>query len=477
MPLCCSRSQHCEVKVFLGQLESGLFEFLERKRTNSISLKKSNSSKNQIALFVYVEDVAASIDYTCTLPLTNSYDMIGDTCLYSLDSYLILVHKNTDRAMFGQHMMSEFMQQIVFSCFLVIAFKTPADTYTNIFTDYFRYACFVNEENNTRFRYTNIFRLYTYEIQFAFLKNSEVLNYVLIQYDFEKDLQAHNDGFNCLSEYDKATRDENDTISSFCVGNKHFQLILAYGNVPSSNLRFHLHVARNVFYMLFQMANIERDCGYEQVVQKDENFSVYLFQKYQKSNKICLTLKEHCVLHILITLYSGDTMFENLKTYIQTLNMSFGRVLYNNLSVYIFCNLFQLASTYFEGRLDQVYCLLFTCITLSDVNFGPVSNTSDINGGSIMSVFYYFYALFIFINSINSRDKTIVHYDRGDDTVFRDSIEVNECFGLYMKSYGTRADNFLKVRHEYVVNETFYRQTYLKRALINLDIFVADERV
>ena len=98
------------------------------------------------------------------------------------------------------------------------------DIYENIFEKCFKNAYFINTKPNI----TNIYRLYKYEDVFD--KELEVFNYMLIKYDATNDLQDRN-GYNCLSEYDRYNRNENDVIASKCFNSKHFQLAIVFGDI------------------------------------------------------------------------------------------------------------------------------------------------------------------------------------------------------------------------------------------------------
>ena len=138
-------------------------------------------------------------------------------------------------------------------------------------------------------------------------------------------------------------------------------------------------------------------------------------------------------------------------------------------SLYIFSNLFQLFALYFSGNLDEVYCILFTCVALSDSNF--VCVTSKGLHGGVVSIIYYFYSLYAMIVCANNVSKNL---NKGSDTTTFELSELNNYFGIYMKPYGIEADNFLKMRHEYLSEETNCKHTRVTCSCINLDIFKAD---
>ena len=113
--------------------------------------------------------------------------------------------------------------------------------------------------------------------------------------------------------------------------------------------------------------------------QEDDSFQISIFGKQQR-NKIVLSLKEQSLLTMLITLYKSDFAYNDF--YANHVSSFYTPKVYERLSIYIFSNLFQLPALYFSGNLDEVYCILFTCVALSDSNFVCVTS-KGLNGGVV----------------------------------------------------------------------------------------------
>ena len=80
--------------------------------------------------------------------------------------------------------------------------------------------------------------------------------------------------------------------------------------------------------------------------------------------------------------------YEDFYSYVLT--VSYRASVFKNLSVYIFKNLFRLVSDNFMGlSFDEIYCILFTCVVLSDRSFTRATSTSKnvINGGVVSIIF------------------------------------------------------------------------------------------
>ena len=101
--------------------------------------------------------------------------------------------------------------------------------------------------------------------------------------------------------------------------------------------------------------------------------------------------------------------------------------MFENLSKYVFTNLFQPAFYNFDSNLDEVYCILFTCIVLSDINFIHVTSKA-LNG----SIILYFRSLFYTIVSDGNKARRILHNNKGL-CVDESWSAINNFFGSHVK--------------------------------------------
>ena len=84
------------------------------------------------------------------------------------------------------------------------------------------------------------------------------------------------------------------------------------------------------------------------------------------------------------------------------------------LANYGFVNLFRLAKDHFNGSLDELYSIIFTCIVLSDRQFAKVTSKSHFNDSDgVTSVVFYFYSLCAIVCKANY-DRKVVHQNRGE---------------------------------------------------------------
>ena len=313
---------------------------------------------------------------------------------------------------------------------------------------------------------TNIYRIYTHDALFDSIY--ETINYLLLKYDATTDLQDIQ-GHNCFSQYDVAY---GDILASKCFDNKYFQLVIVCGNEPEAHLQFYLHVASVVFNDFIE-GSIEEEYGNDElfISPEHDNFIVYLFRKTQKKRTL-LTLVQQSMLRLLILLYQGQLEYEDFYAYVFT--VCYRPALFEALSVYVFANLFQLASDNFDSVFDEIYCILFTCIVLSDVNFVRVTSR-DVNGGMV-SIIFYFYSLYYMIVGNGNKTRCVVHRNKGSSCVETKESEVHY-FGLHKKPYEGTSNNFLEIRHDYLVEQMMCKTTIMKCSCINLSIIKAAEYV
>ena len=470
IPLGTFRNKVIESTFYLGCLELNLFNYLDRKTTESNALFDQRQAE-RIILILQLEDLVVMNYYTCVIPLTNKYDMLRDDCLYNDNcfEYVNFVYKHS---LLNASNINR-IYQLVFSCLPLLTGcdSLRVDVYENVFAKYFKRAAFVRDKCNI----TEIYRLYTYNVLCE--SNYKTLNYLLLRYNALPDLQEFN-GYDCFSQYSSDDRDE--IIASKCFNNKSFQLVIVYGNSPKAHIQFYLHVAYDVFNDLLK-GSIEEEYGNDdQFISLDcDNFTVYVFRKTQKKKeKLILTLVEQSILRFLILLYKGKLDYTELHAYV--LSVCYSPVLFETLAKHVFVNLFSLASEYFDSSLDEIYSIIFTCVVLSDVNFVNVTSKSSLNGGMV-SIVYYFYSLYHVIVCDANKNQRIVHENRGNkDSPPDDWITTNYHFGLHMKPYDLDSNNFLEIRYEYLEEQMGFKRTtdlflykfeYCKRPMIMFKFF------
>jgi len=79
------RDRRCEITVFLGELELSIFNYLDRKSSKSYLLFFFGSTNTRLVLLVYIDELRDCCkNFSCTIPLSEQYDMIANSCMYSL---------------------------------------------------------------------------------------------------------------------------------------------------------------------------------------------------------------------------------------------------------------------------------------------------------------------------------------------------------------------------------------------------------
>ena len=452
-----------ESTIYLGCLELDLFYFLDRHTSKSNALFEISGDKKQIVLFVQLNDKVGSRDFTCVIPLTKEYDMVRDDSMYNdLNEYVNFVYATTFEE-------NKRIYQLAFSCLpLLDGYTKSVEIHENIFRNYFKRARFASEI----LTFTTIYRIYTHEISFG-LNSYAAVNYVLLQYDASDDLFDYN-GHVCFSTFLEDSGIGDEVLASKCYDNSVFQLVIIYGSKPKAQIQFFLHVTHDVFNSFLENC-IEEDYGNDELFESEsDDFTVHLFCRSQKNrNKnVFLSLVEQSLLSFFISLYRGRVTYEAFYAYVLT--VCYRVSVFEKLSMYIFTNLFQLVSDNF-GSFDEIYCILFTCIVLSDVT--SVRVTSKVFNGGLVSIIYYFYSLYCMIVCNETKAQRVVQRNKGVEFRSDWEIEANHHFGLHMKPFGPNFNNFLAIRHDYLVEHRRCKRTLLSCACINLSILKSEERV
>ena len=161
-----------------------------------------------------------------------------------------------------------------------------------------------------------------------------------------------------------------------------------------------------------------------------------LLQTSQKCKKDRLSLKLESLLRVFILLYQQKV----------SLDIELCRILrvlytYENfaaLSVYIFTQFFALGTQYFQCSMDEMYCILFTCIALSDPKILFLSRPSLTAGvGSAVS---YFYVVYLF-----NKHYRVIFRNAGPSPWYAfDTKEINRYFGNYLIPFDSTSNNFLR---------------------------------
>ena len=110
-----------------------------------------------------------------------------------------------------------------------------------------------------------------------------------------------------------------------------------------------------------------------------------LLARKQLASKIVLSLTAESILRILLRMYSGMMAYSDVQAYVFA--TCYKPSVFIELANYAFVNLFTLANDHFNGRLDEMYSIIFTCIVLSDEKFVKVTSKSHLNDGVTSVVF------------------------------------------------------------------------------------------
>ena len=287
---------------------------------------------------------------------------------------------------------------------------------------------------------------------------------MILHYNGKKDLQEAF-GHKCFSEYFDDSR--NEVIASKCFTNEFFQFVMLYGSDPEAHLQFYLHVDSNV-YNSFISGCIEEEYGNDDLFVAEYNcFEVSLYRTTQRRRTDLLSLVEQSYLNFLLCLYKGTVNYEDFYAYVLT--VCYKASVFKRLSIYVFKNLFRLVSDNFMAiSFDEIYCILFTCIVLSDEHFIRATSLNVLNGG-VVSIIFYFHSLYRMIVCGGNRYTRVVHENRGVDIVDDWKI-VNKYFGLHMRPFGPRISNFLEIRHDFLVEEMLCKRTNMSTSCVNLTI-------
>ena len=290
-----------------------------------------------------------------------------------------------------------------------------------------------------------------------------------MRYDSTRDL--HESGFTCLSE----DLDNSQMIASKCFGNKHFQLVIAYRSDPEYHLQYYVHVSDYVFEK-FLKNSVTEEMGYESDFREfnSSDFELQLY-RHQVNKTILLSLKEQSLLKVLIDLYNDSLVFGDFHVLSYVFNTCYDCRVYENLTMFIFANLFQLAGDNFECELDEVYCILFTCIALSDTTFTRLTSSTDLNGG-ILSIVLYFHSLFYSVITDTNDDRHCVHNGSGL-CVDKSWSALNNFFGSHMRPYDCESDNFLELRRDFLMEERGCKATALTCSSVNVSFIRSNEYI
>ena len=119
--------------------------------------------------------------------------------------------------------------------------------------------------------------------------------------------------------------------------------------------------------------------------------------------------------------------------------------------------------------MDEMYCILFTCIALSDPKILFLSRASLTGGvGSAVS---YFYVVYLF-NKHYMLDRVIFHNAGPSPWYAFDTKEINRYFGNYLIPFDSTSNNFFKIRYDYLRAVTDCTLSTFCCPFIPVDIFV-----
>ena len=227
---------------------------------------------------------------------------------------------------------------------------------------------------------------------------------------------------------------------------------------------------------IFLKNSITEEFGYDSdfFEYASSDFELKLYS-HQVNRTVLLSLKESSLLKVLVNLYKNALISYDFRVLSYIFNTCHDYRIFENLSRYIFANLFQLAGDNFDFELDEVYCILFTCITLSDTTFTRVTSSTDLNGG-ILSIVLYYHALFYSIVTDVNECRQAVHNSRGV-CVDKSWAALNNFFGSHMKPYDCHSDNVLEIRRDFLIEERGCKATALTCSSVNVTFIRANEYI
>ena len=446
-----------QATVYLGKIESHIFTFLNRSKTklplsNNDWVGNRNSTRCETVLMLQVEADLACFCYSLKItPLNHtSFEPIRSyNPYYNSETIWRQYTYDSDEKEVGK-----VLYCLAFSCFSLMNNFTPkARTYNytfshNIYSEIMRKAEFRSEFDCI----CELIRFYKHEVSFA---NSNAPNVVtgnfLVTYNAEDMIQPWGD---CFSNHYQ--RSENNLVASIHTENSDFQLIVGYGTKPGSNIQFFIHVTDEIF------SEFKRRCipkaytdgrSYGTCEEESASYNFEFFEGRQRAQgKTIQKLKHTVLLSLLIRLYRekvvgvGIFLQEDLS---YVLTMANTVIVFEELSKYVFENFFELSTMYFEGHFDATYCILFTCITLSDERFIQQSSLSGVNA-TMINVILYFKSIFLmYKNPWLVKDSVI--WSEPEDLMFHGTwTHENQCFGLSMMPFDFLSLSFMYERHNYL---------------------------
>ena len=462
--ICRSYVAPVETSVYLGRLDMNVFNYLERNTSIKTNTLFDCQQKKRNVLIIQLDSKAGIRNYTCVIPMSDSYEMIEDNCVYNyLENYICFIHSFS-----REELVRDSLSQLMFSCLTQLNGHMETcymQIEENIFETYFKKAIFRSNKND---KFVDIYRFYIHKALFE-NEREESANYVILRYDSTNYLR--HGGYRCLSE----DSENSQMMASKCFGNKHFQLAIAFRSVPEYHLQFYIHVADNVFDV-FLKNSITEEFGYESdfIEYASSDFELQLYS-HQVNKTLSLSLKESSLLKVLINLYQNMLDSCDFRVLSYVLNICHDFRIFENLSRYVFANLFQLAGDNFDCELSELYCILFTCITLSDTTFTRVTSSTDLNGGILCIVLYYHTLFYSIVTDVNECRQT-VHNSRGLCVDTSWSL-LNNFFGSHMKPYDCHSDNFLEIRRDFLMEERGCKATALTCSSVNVSFIRANEFV
>ena len=372
------------------------------------------------------------------------------------------------------------------------------DEHQNVFCRYFRNAKFAQESSPTKKKnmqkFTSVYRFYTYDCATAIYQKkygAELLNYIITRFKADSFLSVN--GVTCFSQMINAFT-SNEVAVTQCFENDNFQLVMGHGCSPEINNQFVLHVPRNVFRRFLannypadeDALGFGQDEYYESYDELDQ-FQISLrsineCHSVNKEPKDPLSLVQTCILNELIRLYKlNEKCVSDFRDFVYAFSKSYSIKVYEGLALYVFEHLFELATKYFYGSLDEMYCLLFTFIALSskDEVYHLVGNKSSSLNDSANSYIFYFYSFYLINKQPNESldsDRKIMYRDSGNYDVNGAELSdtnKNRWFGLYCGAYGPDVDNFLTCRFRFLREQVYATRTFFKSSCINVSIVIS----
>ena len=413
-------------------------------------------------LTLFVIDNIDDMIHVVTVPFFNKdFEMIRNKSLYNIERQFIYFYNECSYDNLFSLNTYNFLPvfTILFSVLPTLTFsEVDVDTCSsNLFS-----ILSLRSGGKTR-DFTAVNKLFTTKIKDSFGEES-VLNYLMLKYDILADNHGYYDSFydsEMMCDLSKAF---------FIVNNKYFQFVMGMKKDEGCFVQFVVQTNLEVdcqFWNANYWEDYTLDEAFVSAQNGEEAFVCNVILPLPSQLSRTLSLKESAFLQLFLDLYLNRNV-SVLADFV--IAKAHTEVLFTKLSLYVYVNKLYYATKYFHGRLDEINCIFFTFIALSDMNL--------CNKGNVLNIIYYFYNLFLIYYVYGSIDvvDTRIFYDC--ISMEMDQIQTSLCFGSYMSHFDSGYNNFLEVRL-LRLEEIFgsHMKTETNVSILNVDYFITDNFV